>query len=83
MVIIQLVGSVRAEEGQLEMLVGPDQVGVEDLLVGQQRHRHDRDQQRSRARTRSQSLPAELVARRGLAPFLRPVVGRQPRPAAR
>ena len=27
------------------MLVGPDEIGVEDLLVGQQRDRHRRDQQ--------------------------------------
>ena len=47
-VISQLVGRVVAEERQLEMLVRPDQIGVENFLVGEQRDRHRRDQEAER-----------------------------------
>ena len=37
-----------AHERQVELLVAPDEVGVEDLLVGQERDRHHRDQDAER-----------------------------------
>src|SRR3546814_10662584 len=38
----------RAEEGELEMLVGPDAIGVEDFLIGEQRNREHRDERENR-----------------------------------
>src|SRR5438045_2822765 len=37
-------GQGRAHDTQVELLITPDEIGVENLLVGQQRDRHHRDQ---------------------------------------
>ena len=47
-VISQLDGMVYCHELQVEVLVAPDEVGVEDFLIGQQRNRENRDQDAKR-----------------------------------
>ena len=36
------VAATGPEKDEVELLVAPDQIGVEDLVVGDDRHRHDR-----------------------------------------